>query len=68
MADFICMDWVDLQGMRSNREIQNENFFPTVGFEPTHDTVHRLEGRRLSTRQDQMKGTRFAVDDISSSS
>ena len=38
MLDFICMGSVDLQGLLErveSKEIQNEKFLSTVGFEPT---------------------------------
>ena len=34
MVDFICKGYLELSRTRVERELQNEKFFPTVGFEP----------------------------------
>ena len=34
MVDFICKGYLELSGTRVERELQNENFLPTMGFEP----------------------------------
>ena len=34
MVHFICKDYLELIGMRVERELQNENSLPNVGFEP----------------------------------
>ena len=34
MVDFICKGYTELSGRRLERELQNEKFLPTVGFEP----------------------------------
>ena len=34
MVDFICKGYPELSGTRVERELQNEKFLPTVGFEP----------------------------------
>ena len=34
MIDLICKGYLELSGMRVERELQNEKFLPTVGFEP----------------------------------
>ena len=34
-VDFICIDWFEVSATRRERELQNEKFLPTSGFEPT---------------------------------
>ena len=34
MVDFICKNYLELSGTRVKRELQNEKFLPTLGFEP----------------------------------
>ena len=34
MVDFICKSYLELSGTRVKRELQNEQFLTTVGFEP----------------------------------
>ena len=34
MVDFICKGYLQLSGTRVERELQNEKFLPTVGFNP----------------------------------
>ena len=33
-VDYICKGYLELIGTRVERELQNENFMPTVGFQP----------------------------------
>ena len=33
-VDFICKGYLELSGTQVDRELQNEKFLPTVGFEP----------------------------------
>ena len=53
MVDFICKGYLELLGTRVERELQNETFLPTVGFEPgtlrirSEDATSEL--RRLMT-------------------
>ena len=42
MVDFICMGLHDL----ANRELQNEKFMPTVGFEPGTFCIRRERAKR----------------------
>ena len=35
MVVFILYEQIEQRGLRSKRELQNEKFLPTVGFEPT---------------------------------
>ena len=46
MLDFICKDYLELIGMRVERELQNEKCLPTVGFDPG---TFRLQGERANT-------------------
>ena len=34
MVDFICKGFLELIGTKVERELQNQKFLPTVGFEP----------------------------------
>ena len=47
MAEFICMGGVKLRGSQSKGELQNDQFLPTVGFQPMPITALELEGRCL---------------------
>ena len=46
MVDFIYKDYLELWGSRVERELQNEKFLPTVGFE--HGTF-RFRSERATT-------------------
>ena len=45
IVDFICMGLFDMQGTQNKREIQNEKYLTTVGFEPG---TLRLRSRRTT--------------------
>ena len=46
MVDFICKGYLELSGSRAKRELQNQNFLGTVGFEPE---VFRLRSEDATT-------------------
>ena len=61
MADFICKGYLELSWTRVERELQNEKFLPTVGFEPGAFCLRR-EG---ATTELQCTKTDFGREDKS---
>ena len=52
MVDFICMSLLD-----ANRELQNETFLPTVGFEPGTFRIRSERAKRWATRADKYRSS-----------
>ena len=46
MVDFICKGYLELSETQVERELQNEKFLPTVGFEPG---AYRLRSKGATT-------------------
>ena len=49
-VDFIRDSWYNLWGMRRKRELQNEKFFSTVGFDPGSSRLLDRRGIHAATR------------------
>ena len=47
-VDFICIDWFEVSATWRERELQNEKFLPTAGFEPTTSGLLEWRSNRLS--------------------